>query len=234
MPRIEDLARATADKLAEAAAQCAYKIFCDKQFRALACFDQLDQTEQDRIFNELLVSALLLIMLTFEAPDLDVPSDHHEYLKHVAEDIPRAHIRALRKLGVEQEHLDIWDKLIRMRYEEYQQSRLHIRAAAMELEELERELDADGLDRIALMLPVEVIAIGCHKHVCRSQTDGRDELFKVQLRAFAKFFIHIRLLTQGRRVTWWMQLLLLYIRLRRRIAAAWHRATGRSSQSPQH
>jgi len=229
MPSIEDLAHATADKLAEAAAHCAYQIFSDKQFRALACFDQLDHTEHDRIFNELLVSSLLLIMLTFEAPDLDVPNDYHEYLKQLAEDIPRAHIRALRKLGVEQEHLDIWDQLIRMRYEEYQQSRLRIRAAAMEWQELERELDADGLGRIALMLPVEVIAIGCHTHICRSQTDGRDELFKVQLRAFAKFFIHIRLLTQGRRVTVWMRLYVACRRIMRRVSALLRRMTGLSA-----
>lgn len=222
--QLEEVAQATTDKLAEAAAHFAYQLFNDKQFRALAWVDQLEQTEQDRIFNELLVSALLLIVFTFEAPDLDVNEDEREYFKLLAACIPQAHIRALRALGVEQEHLDIWDKLIRMRYEEYQQSRLRIRAAAMELETLERELDAHGLDRIALMLPVEVIAIGCHQHVCRSQTEGRDELFKVQLRAFGAFYVHIRLLTLGRRVTWWMRVHMACKRAMRRIANLWRRA----------
>lgn len=220
---LEDVAQATADKLAGAAAHFAYQLFSDAAFRKLAWFDQLEQTEQDRIFNELLVSALLLIVFTFEAPDLDVEEEKREYFKLLAECIPQAHLRALRALGVEQEHLDTWDKLIRMRYEEYQQSRVRIRAAAMELEALERELDAQGLDRIALMLPVEVIAIGCHQHVCRSQTEGRDELFKVQLRAFGEFYVHIRLLTLGRRVTWWMRGQVAWKRLVRRIAKLWRR-----------
>jgi hypothetical protein len=43
------------------------------------------------------------------------------------------------------------------------------------------------------MLPVEAVAIGCHHHVCRGKTEGRDELFKAMLRSLSKFYVQIRL-----------------------------------------
>ncbi len=215
----EQMAAATADKLAEACAHCAFKLFSDPAFRSLARFDQISQTEHDRIFNELLVSALLLVMFTFEAPDLDAPDDVRAYLARIATCMPGAHIKSLRALGIEQQHLDIWDKLITLRRDEYTSDRHHVRAAAMQVEEqaLRKELDCHDYDKITLTLPVQVIAIGCHRHVCRGETDGRDELFKLQLRAFFAFYVHIRLLTQGRRLTWWMRLQVALKRLWRRL-----------------
>ena len=48
---LEQVADATAMKLAQGAAHWAFKVFEDKEFRRLAEFDKLSREEQDRIFN---------------------------------------------------------------------------------------------------------------------------------------------------------------------------------------
>ena len=74
------MADATAAGLAQAAASSAYELFCDKEFRRIAGLERLSQVEQDRIFNELVVAFLVLIMLLLEAPDLRVPQELRNYL----------------------------------------------------------------------------------------------------------------------------------------------------------
>ena len=59
-----------------------------------------------------------------------------------------------------------------MRYEEYARDRHSVRAAAMQIESAEKDLDLNDLSNIQLVLPVQAVAIGCHAHICRGQTDG--------------------------------------------------------------
>ena len=68
--------------LDQAACNFAHTMYWHKNFQALARLDQLNQGEQDRIFNELIVANIVLIMLSFEAPDLGV--DHGPYYATVA------------------------------------------------------------------------------------------------------------------------------------------------------
>jgi hypothetical protein len=60
---IDQTAKATAAGLSQSAAAVAYELFRDREFRRMAGLEQLSQTEQDRIFNELVVGFLVLIML---------------------------------------------------------------------------------------------------------------------------------------------------------------------------
>lgn len=70
-------------------------------------------------------------------------------------------------------------------------------AAAMELESAEKELTLEDLSRLQLFVPMHAVAIGCHHHICRGKTEGRDELFKAVLRPLARFYVHIRLRFEG-------------------------------------
>jgi hypothetical protein len=63
---------------------------------------------------------------------------------------------------------------------------------------------------------VQVVAIGCHHHVCRSQTEGRDELFKLILRALSRFYLETRLIFESGKLT-------PFMRLRRAVRRALHR-----------
>lgn len=164
--------------MSQAAASHAYEQFGDKEFRRLAGLELLRQVEQDRIFNELVVAFLALIMLVLEAPDLRIPQELRSYFAELKQRIPEGYAANLRTLGVGGDHLRDWEKLISMRYEEYARDKHEARAAAIQFESAEKRLDLDGLSRIQLLVPVQAVSIGCHHHIYRANTDGHDDLFK--------------------------------------------------------
>jgi hypothetical protein len=197
----EQMADATVAALVGVAAHHAFGLFSDNEFRRLAGFDTLSRAEQDRIFNELLVAYIVLIMLVLEAPDLRVPPEFRGHLVELKKLIPKAHIDSLRALGVEIEHLRVWEKLISLRYDEYAKDRHEVRAAAMQIESTEKPLDFDDLSKIQMLVPVQAVAIGCHHHVCRGDANGRDELFKLTLRSLSRFYVDIRVRLEGGKIT---------------------------------
>ena len=204
LPAIESLdqmVEVTAAGLSQTAAASAYELFCGKEFRRIAGLERLSQGEQDRIFNELVVSFLVLIMLLLEAPDLRVPREFRNYLADLNKRISEAHVEELRTLGVETNHLRDWEKLISMRYEEYARDKHEMRGAAMQIESAEKRLDLDGLSRIQLLVPVQTVSIGCHHHICRSNTDGQDDLFKQILKSLSKFYVELRIRLEGGKIT---------------------------------
>jgi len=198
---LDQMADATATAFSQAAAGAAFQLFKDKQFKKLAGFNRLSQTEQDRIFNELVVANLVLIMLVFEAPDLRVAGEYRDYLTGVKKRIPQAYVQHLRDLGIEAKYLQDWEKLIDMRYEEYAKDRHDVRAAAMELESKERSLNTDALSKIQVLVPVQAVAIGCHHHICRGETKGKDDLFKLILESLTRFYFEFRLRIEGVKIT---------------------------------
>jgi hypothetical protein len=198
---LDQMADATAAGLAEAAAGSAFHLFRDKQFRRLAGIEQLSQTEQDRIFNELVVAFVVLVMLLLEAPDLRVAGEFQDYLPGLNKTIPKAHVDYLRTLGVKTNHLGDWEKLIVMRYEEYARDRHDVRAAAMQIASSEKRLDLDDLSKIQMLAPVQAVAIGCHYHICRGDTEGQDDLFKLTLRSLSMFYVELRVRLEGGKIT---------------------------------
>jgi hypothetical protein len=199
---LDQMADETASALVRTAASSAFKLFRDKQFRQLAGFGQISQTEEDRIFNELVVGSVVLIMLVLEAPDLRVAKEFKEYLTKLIKKIPKAHLDYLKESGVKsKKHLRDWKKLIDMRYKEYARDKHDVRAAAMQIESSEKGLDLDDLSKIQILVPVQAVAIGCHHHICRGETDGQDDLFKLTLRALSKFYVQLRVHLEGGRIT---------------------------------
>ncbi len=197
----DQMAAAAAAALVQAAAKYAFQLFRDKGFRRLARFEKLNPVEQDRVFNELVVAYVVLVMLILEAPDLRVSREFRDYLVDLKEKIPKAHLDYLRTLGVETEHLRDWEKLIALRYDEYAKDRHEVRSAAMQIQSSEKALDLDDLSKIQMLVPVQTVAIGCHDHVCRGATQGRDDLFKLTLRSLSRFYVDIRVRLEGRKVT---------------------------------
>ena len=197
----DQMADATAAVLAQAAAGSAFRVFRNKQFQRLADFEQLSQAEQDRVFNELVLASVVLIMLVLEAPDLRAAGEFRDYLADLNKRIPKAYVDYLRTLTVETKHLQDWEKLIAMRYEEYARGRHDVRAAAMQIKSSEKDLDLDDLSKIQMVVPVQAVAIGCHHHICRGNTEGQDELFKLMLRSLSRFYVELRVRLEGGRIT---------------------------------
>jgi len=222
---LEQMAAATATRLVQAAAGYAFGVFNDKRFRQLAEFEKLSQTEHDRIFNELIVAGDILVMLVLEAPDLRIDPDVRGYLTDLNKRIPKAHVEYLKELGIEAKYLKEWEQLIAMRYEEYARDRHGVRAAAMDIESAEKELDLDSLSKIQLLVPLQAVAIGCHDHICRGKTEGRDDLFKLILKSLSKFYLEFRVGLEVGRITPLMRARVAVKRLFRRIRKL---LTGRS------
>jgi hypothetical protein len=197
----EQMAATTAAALVQAAAHYAFQLYCDKGFRRRVDFDNLDKVEQDRVFNELVVTHVVLVILILEAPDLRVPREFRDYLLLLQEMIPKAHVENLRTLGLEDEHLRQWEKLIALRYDEYAKDRHEVRSAAMEIQSSEKPLDLKNLSKIQMLIPVQAVAIGCHHHICRGNTNGRDDLFKLTLDPLTKFYVDIRGRLEGVKIT---------------------------------
>jgi hypothetical protein len=214
---LDHMANETAAVLVRAAGGSAFQLFKDKQFRQSAGFEQKSQTEQDRIFNELVVASVVLIMLVLEAPDLRVATEFQEYLSDLIKKIPKAHVDYLRTSGVETKHLRTWKKLIAMRYDEYARDRHDVRAAAMQIESSEKGLDINDLSKIQMLVPVQAVAIGCHHHICRGDTEGQDDLFKLTLRALSKFYVELRVRLEGGRNTPLMRVRVALKRILRRL-----------------
>jgi len=199
---LDETAGLTAASLSQAAAASAYELFCDKEFRRMAGLEQMSQVEQDRIFNELVVAFLALIMLLLEAPDLRIPRELRNYLADLHKRIPAAYLENLKSLGVEAAHLRDWEKLISMRYEEYARDKHEVRGAAMQIASAEKTLDLDRLSKIQLLVPVQAVSIGCHRHICRGNTAaGQDALFKHIIKSLANFYVELRVRLEGGEIT---------------------------------
>ena len=214
---LDHMAKETATALVHAAGGYAFQLFQDTQFRRLANFEQLSQVEQDRIFNELVVASIVLIMLVLEAPDLRVAAEFRDYLSDLHKKIPEAHVDYLRASGVKAKHLRDWKKLIAMRYKEYSRDRHDVRAAAMEIESSEKGLDLDELSKIQMLVPVQAVAIGCHHHICRGDTRGKDDLFKLTLKSMSKFYVELRVRLEGGRITPFRRMQVAFTRILHRI-----------------
>jgi hypothetical protein len=219
---LDHVARETAAALVKAASGSAFKLFRDKQFRRLAGFEQLNQTEQDRIFNELVVAFIILIMLVLEAPDLRAAAEFRSYLSDLNKKIPKAHIDYLKASGVEKKYLRDWEKLINLRYEEYARDRHGVRAAAMQIGSSEKRLDLDDLSKIQMLVPVQAVAIGCHHHICRGDTAGKEDLYKMTLGSLSKFYVVLRVRFEGGRLTPIMRVRMALKRILRRV----HKGSG--------
>ena len=71
----------------------------------------------------------------------------------------------------------------------------------MELESKERSLNMGTLSKIQVLVPVQAVAIGCHHHVCRGETNGKDDLFKLILQSLSRFYFEFRLKIEGVKIT---------------------------------
>src|SRR5947207_12961362 len=151
LPAIESLdqmVEVTAAGLSQAAAASAYELFCGKEFRAMARLERLSHGERDRIFNELVVAFLVLIMLLLEAPDLRVSRELRNYFADLNKRIPEAYVEHLRTLGLDSNHIGDWENLISMRCEQYERDKHAEREAATKLETAQTRLDCYRLSSI--------------------------------------------------------------------------------------
>ena len=197
---IAKMAKITAASLDRAAIQWGYKTYWNKKFLKLSKLKKLNQTEQDRIFNELILAGEVVIMMMLEAKDLRQDDDFKEYLLKVKDEISNAHDDYMKELEIERKYRKLWKKLIKMRYDEYSENKLTAREAMMEFEGKEKDLEVSDMEGINLTLPPFVVAVGAFKHIVRGKTKGKDLLFKLIMKRLSRFYVQIRITTEGGKI----------------------------------
>lgn len=156
-----------AKRVTEMIAKESFRIFRRKKFRELNNFPQIDQTEQDRIFNELVASGLALSILMFETIAQKRIGVIEQYLMHARMETLSCYGNMLRNLGVEEEFAGLWKGLIKMRSDEYRK-------------DLKIYLKHGPKTARKNPWPI-IVSIGGFKHVTRGKGKPQDPLYKIFL-----------------------------------------------------
>lgn len=156
----------TADTLAHYALRRGFRTFRDSSFRKGASFTTLAIGEQDRIFNELVVSNLVLVLLMLDTLVKLTDGRVKEFCRAVCGAIPEKFLTILRATGgIVEENVELWRKLITLRQDEYEERRLEARSALPELGEGNPWL--------------RVVGVGCLFHIRRGKSIVDDPLFSI-------------------------------------------------------
>lgn len=153
-----------AEKIVEKIAHSSFRFFKDEKIREMLNFSEIDQVEQDRIFNELVVTGLSLAILITETISGLTRDERSITFEKLGNELAVQYPNWLGKLGIEKQYLDIWTKLIEMRCDEYRE----------DFKEYRKHLP----DPEKANPWVGVIAIGGLRHIRRGKTSPDDPLFK--------------------------------------------------------
>ncbi len=153
-------------------AELAGEVFNEPQFQELSKEKELDQEEQNRIFNEVQVTGLVYSMLFIEQRRQFLDENRAILWREVINKIPDTFCAWLVEIGIEQQYIDVWRKLIDLRLREYKEARFGVRDI------LEEELrDEEGSDNIKdVYYCLEGVAIGSTLHIMRGKMKRDDFL----------------------------------------------------------
>jgi len=120
-PKDQRPIRATADYLLhKKLLPLGFKTFRDATFRDLAHFEKLPVSEHDRIFNEIIVSAICAALFSFERIKKEMKGEYH-FWQEVQQVLPERFKDSLVELGVNDDNAKLMRQLIAMRYQEYEE-----------------------------------------------------------------------------------------------------------------
>ena len=169
----ERIAYKTRD-IAMVGAIAAFNFFRDEKFRELAGFARLSEEEQNRIFNELTVTNLVMALLLLEQiAREDDGEDKKNYLRALRDGLPDNFIAYLGEQGIPGELAEIWKKLIDLRRDEYAENMTVYR----------QELFSHGDKTMAAvaadnkLLIFQTVVFGLYDHVVHGQVKKDDPLY---------------------------------------------------------
>lgn len=97
----------------------AFRFFKTTEFRKLTKLESLDEIERGRIFNELEIGVICLMLFCLESAEALVKPEDYHFWRKVQEELPRQFHFQLLHYGVPKENADLFPKLLDMRYKEY-------------------------------------------------------------------------------------------------------------------
>lgn len=162
------------------ATKLAFEFFKDEKQRELLNFEKLSQSEQDRIFNELVMTAILAIVFAFESrilhdeylPDSLSVREKLSFLKTTKEQVFNNFLDWHFNLGTKKKFVDLFRKCLEMRYSEYEDDRKRL------IRELPKEDIFDDAENNELahweLCSIQSLIVGSLFHVKRGKTSPED------------------------------------------------------------
>ncbi len=171
----EKMAAAVAEKIVEITSQAGFNYWEDKEFRGMVDFESLTQTEQDRMFNELMVSALILAMMKLDeiVGNPDLARERKIVFSLVRDALPNGYLDTLRGFGIERKYIRIWKKLLDMRKKEYFEDLTLAKSETIAAAEFK-----DHPEFKEAWARIETIGICTLQHIRRGRTDPKDKLWR--------------------------------------------------------
>ncbi len=151
--------------------KAAFLLFKDEEVRQFLKFNEVDETEQDRFFNEMVVTNLVMFLLVLDEQIIEAESSgRKEYLRVLRENIPPFYYSYLKELGIAAGYVEMWEKLVKLRYDEYDRDRFAWRRAFM-------DIDYEAATNKQVMI-FQTVAFGLYDHLRRGHASQGDPLFK--------------------------------------------------------
>ena len=146
----------------------------DKQVCAMLNYNGVDEEERNRYFNEYTVTNVVLLMLLLDEAALQTDDElRKNYLQKWREYVPRFYLDYLQELKIEERNIYLWDKLIDLRYEEYQREILNWRRELINVdEELAQEIVYDKF-----VLAYQAVTLGLFQYLRRQNGKPNDPLY---------------------------------------------------------
>ena len=144
----------------------------DRKFQRLMKFTELDEIEQGRLFNELLVTAIGGLLLSFD--DELFSADAAPFLKQLRSAIKPGFKRALSTMGLSESQVRDWLKLYDLRMKEYRRELDEfVPMVKLQLAEIAADEPLRPKQLVARMLILSTAALS---HLRRGQLDTGDPL----------------------------------------------------------
>jgi hypothetical protein len=152
----------------------AYQAFTDKEFRELVEFEKINEEEQNRIFNELTVTALIMLISVIGNRAPFIKQKRKNFWQEVREKIPEIFVDNLEKIGIAKEYTGLWKKVLSQRLKEYKE-RKEITKEALE-EELKNEKLSEKIRKD--LIGLETLSLSSMLHITRGKSKNKDLLKK--------------------------------------------------------
>ncbi len=158
----------------------AYQVFTDKRFRELVKFDEQIEEDQDRMFNELVVTGLVFLLFFIKDRVSFVKASRKEFWKNAAEKIPVSMADGLAKMDIPKKYISIWKNLLKKRTKEYLEKRKITESVwREEFNKIEKSEKNKGD-----ILRIETMAIGSLIHITKSEEQENEKFLRNHLKAW--------------------------------------------------
>lgn len=152
----------------------AFEVFRDRSFRKIVEFEKQNEEERNRIFNELVVTGLVYLVHFVKDRLPFIKEERAVFWKDVKNTIPDSFIQGLNKIGIDGKYVELWDKLFKLRIEEYREKQSMARQAWSE--EFSKEKKNEKLEDDLVRL--ETLTISSMFHITRGKAKKDSPLRK--------------------------------------------------------